>query len=33
MTAAGIIRPLLDEHLSGHLERPPDTRLFEVLSK
>jgi hypothetical protein len=33
MTAAGIIRPLLDEHLSGHLEDPPDTRLFEVLSK
>jgi len=33
MTAAGIIRPLLDEHLSGHLEGPPDTRLFEVLSR
>jgi hypothetical protein len=33
MTAAGIIRPLLDERLSGHLEGPPDTRLFEILSK
>jgi hypothetical protein len=32
MTAAPIIRPLLDEHLSGRVEGPPDTRLFEVLS-
>ncbi len=32
MAAAGIIRPLLDEHLSGLVEGQPDTRLFEVFS-
>ncbi len=32
MAAAGVIRPLLDEHLSGEVEGPPDTRLFKVLS-
>jgi hypothetical protein len=30
--AAQLIRPKLDEHLAGHLQRPPDARLFEVLS-
>lgn len=31
-SAASIIRPKLDEHLSGHLTAPPDARLFSVLS-
>ena len=30
--AAMIVRPVLDEHLSGHLTGPPDARLFQVLS-
>ena len=31
--AAAKIRPILDQHLSGHLQAPPDARLFEVLSR
>jgi quinol monooxygenase YgiN len=31
--AAGKIRPRLDEHLRGHLQSPPDARLFEVLAQ
>jgi quinol monooxygenase YgiN len=31
--AAQIIRPILDQHLAGNVQAPPDTRLFEVLSK
>jgi hypothetical protein len=31
--AAGIVRPKLDQHLAGHLNGPPDARLFAVLSK
>ena len=30
--AAGLMRPRLMEHLSGNVQRPPETRLFEVLS-
>lgn len=30
-TAAGVVRPQLDEHLSGKVQRPPETRLFEVI--
>jgi len=30
--AARLIRPKLDEHLSGHITAPPDARLFPVLS-
>ena len=30
--AAMIVRPVLDEHLSGYLTGPPDARLFPVLS-
>ena len=30
--AAQLVRPKLDQHLSGHLQSPPDARLFEVLS-
>jgi hypothetical protein len=30
--AAGVIRPILDTHLSGNVQGPPDARLFEVLS-
>jgi hypothetical protein len=30
--AAGVIRPILDRHLSGNVQAPPDARLFEVLS-
>lgn len=30
--AAGLVRPKLDEHLAGHIERPPDARLFQVIS-
>jgi heme-degrading monooxygenase HmoA len=31
--AAAVIRPQLDQHLSGRVQGPPDARLFEVLSK
>jgi heme-degrading monooxygenase HmoA len=31
-TAAGLVRPKLDEYLSGNVQRPPETRLFEVIS-
>ncbi len=31
--AAGVIRPGIDQHLSGHVQAPPDARLFEVLAK
>ena len=30
--AARLVRPKLDEHLAGHVQSPPDTRLFHVLS-
>jgi heme-degrading monooxygenase HmoA len=30
-TAAGVVRPQLNENLAGHVKAPPDTRLFEVL--
>jgi len=30
-TAAGIVRPRLNEHLAGNATAPPETRLFEVL--
>jgi heme-degrading monooxygenase HmoA len=30
-TAAGIVRPRLNEHLAGIAKAPPETRLFEVL--
>ena len=30
-TAAGVIRPRLNEHLAGSVKAPPETRLFEVL--
>jgi len=30
--AAAIIRPILDKHLSGNVQAPPDARLFEVIS-
>jgi heme-degrading monooxygenase HmoA len=30
--AAGLVRPKLDEHLAGLIDRPPDARLFEVIS-
>lgn len=30
--AAGLVRPKLDEHLAGLIQRPPDARLFEVIS-
>jgi heme-degrading monooxygenase HmoA len=32
-TAAGVIRPKLDEHFSGKVQGPPEARLFEVISK
>jgi quinol monooxygenase YgiN len=32
-TASRVVRPKLNEHLSGHVQSPPDTRLFEVISK
>jgi quinol monooxygenase YgiN len=32
-SAARVIRPKLDEHLSGHLSAPPDARLFSVFSR
>jgi heme-degrading monooxygenase HmoA len=31
--AAAVMRPKLDEHLSGHVQGSPDARLFEVLSR
>lgn len=31
--ASQVIRPILDRHLSGNVQAPPDARLFEVLSK
>ena len=31
--AAQLVRPKLDEHLAGLIQAPPETRLFEVLSK
>jgi quinol monooxygenase YgiN len=31
--ASAVIRPKLNEHLSGKLQARPDARLFEVLSK
>jgi hypothetical protein len=30
--AARVIRPQLDQHLAGHVQGPPETRRFEVLS-
>ncbi len=32
-SAAAAVRPVLNEHLSAHAQGPPETRLFEVLSK
>ena len=29
--SAAVMRPRLDAHLRGHLQAPPDTRLYEVL--
>ena len=29
--AAGVVRPRLNEHLAGHVNSPPETRLFDVL--
>lgn len=31
-TAAGVVRPKLDEHFAGNVTGPPEARLFEVLS-
>jgi len=31
--AARLVRPKLDEHLAGHIQAPPETRLFDVISK
>lgn len=31
--AAALIRPKLDQHLSGHLTGQPEARLFAVLSR
>ena len=31
--AAQQIRPQLERHLAGHVQGPPDARLFEVISK
>lgn len=31
--AAQVIRPMLDEHLSGNVKGPPEARLFKVISK
>lgn len=31
-TAAGVVRPRLNEHLAGSAKAPPETRLFEVLA-
>lgn len=30
--AAGVIRPQLDQHLSGNVSGPPEARLFRVLA-
>jgi quinol monooxygenase YgiN len=30
--AAGVIRPMLDKHLAGNVDAPPDARLFQVLA-
>jgi len=30
-TAAGVVRPQLNEHLAGNAKAPPETRLFEVI--
>ena len=30
-TAAGVVRPRLNEYLAGNATAPPETRLFEVL--
>ena len=30
--AAQLVRPKLDQHLSGHVQAPPEARLFEVIS-
>lgn len=32
-SAAKLIRPKLEQHLSGHLRAPPEARLFPVLSR
>ena len=29
--AASVIRPQLEEHLAGHVQGPPDARLFEII--
>jgi hypothetical protein len=31
--AASIIRPILDKHLSGNVQAPPEARLFEVIPR
>ena len=30
--AAAVIQPILDQHLAGNVQAPPERRLFEVLS-
>jgi hypothetical protein len=30
--AAAVIRPQLNKHLEGHVQRAPDARLFEVIT-
>jgi heme-degrading monooxygenase HmoA len=30
-TAAGVVRPRLNEHLAGRVSTPPETRLYEVI--
>ena len=30
--AAAVIRPRLEEHLAGHVQSPPEARLFEVIA-
>jgi heme-degrading monooxygenase HmoA len=30
--AAQLVRPKLEEHLAGNVKRPPDARLFRVIS-
>lgn len=30
--AASVIRPILDRHLAGNVQAPPEARLFEVIS-
>ena len=32
-SAAKVIRPKLDQHLSGHVTAPPEARLFPVLAR